>query len=90
MPSTEMTQYTMVCKERFDRLEHYAEETHKVIVGNGNNDGIKGQMIKLEGALIAVKVEQAVIKARWKCIFGVLAAVLTAIIVTITIGFIRS
>lgn len=74
MPPTEQTQYAIVCKERFDRLEKYASETHKAIVGNGTEPGLTGRMLLVEA-------EQTTIKSRWKWIFGIIAVVVAASII---------
>ena len=81
MPPTEQTQYTMVCKDKFESLIENdkaifskVDEIHKVIVGNGE-DGITGRLIRVEG-------EQEAIKNRWKWIFGILAVVVAAMIVS--------
>jgi len=75
MPPTEETQYTMVCKERFDHISQKVDDIHKVIVGNGQN-GIAGRLIRVE--------EQVTVqKRRWGYVLGILAVVLAAAIIAV-------
>lgn len=81
MPTTEETQYSMICKEKFETLIENdkvifqkVDEMHKVIVGDGESNGIKGRLIRVE--------EQVTVqKRRWGYILGILAVVLAAAII---------
>ena len=74
MANSEENQYTVFCKDRFNHLDNKLDKIFTILEGNGAA-GIKGRLGKMESAV-------TVIEGRWKWIFGILAAITAAIIIS--------